>query len=150
MKNTNLGWATSLGISLNDMRLFYLIWVDIILKARSQPANKNNWQFMTLTYMTVAMALDFFFIILYVERSLDNYFYDLKIPIIPQKIGDPISFVILFVGPPLLLNYTLIFRNQRYNKLIGKYKYHEGKLGVTFVLLALSIPVIALWLGLFG
>jgi len=104
------------------MRLFYLIWVDFILKFRSQPANKNNWQFMTFAYMTVVMSLDFFFIITYLESLLGYYFYDLKIPIIPQKIGDPLSFVILFVGPPLLLNYMLIFRNQRYKKLISKYK----------------------------
>jgi len=100
--------------------------------------------------MTVVMSLDFFFIITYLESLLGYYFYDLKIPIIPQKIGDPLSFVILFVGPPLLLNYMLIFRNQRYKKLISKYKYHEGKLGITFLLLALFIPLIALWLGLFG
>jgi hypothetical protein len=130
------------------MRLFYLIWVDIIIKAKNQPVNKNNWQFMTLAYMTVVMALDLFFIITYLESLLGYYFYDIKIPIIPEKIGDPISFVILFVGPPLLLNYLLIFRNQRYKKLIRKYKYHEGKLGITFLLLALFVPIIALWLGI--
>lgn len=127
------------------MRLFYLIWVDIILKARSIPANKNNWQFMTLAYMTIAMASDLLFIILYSEKLIGHNFYNFKIPLIPPKIGDPITFVILFVGPPLLLNYTLIFRNQRYKTLIRTYKYHEGKLGVTFLLLALFIPIIALW-----
>lgn len=105
---------------------------------------------MTLAYMTIAMALDLWFIILYVEQLIDYSFYDFKIPIIPHEIGDPLSFVILFVGPPLLLNYILIFRNQRYKKLVRKYKYHEGKLGITFLLLALSIPVIAICLGIFG
>jgi hypothetical protein len=130
------------------MRLFYLIWVDIILRVKSQPVNKNDWQLKSLAYMTVAMALDFFFIITYIEVILGYNFYDFKIPIIPQEIGDPISFVILFVGPPLLLNYMLIFRNQRYKKLIRKYKYHEGKLGVTFILLAVFVPVIAIGLGI--
>jgi hypothetical protein len=105
---------------------------------------------MTLAFMTFVMASDLFFIIIYLESLFGYYFYDIKIPIIPQKIGDPISFVILYVGPPLLLNYMLIFRNQRYKKLIKKYKYHEGKLGITFLLLALFIPLLALWLGLFG
>ncbi len=100
--------------------------------------------------MTVVMAVDYFFIITYLESLIGHYFYDIIIPVIPRKIGDPIGFVILFVGPPLLLNYLLIFRNQRYKKLIKKYKYHDGKLGVTFLLLALFIPVIALWLGIFG
>jgi hypothetical protein len=105
---------------------------------------------MTLAFMTLVMASDLFFIIIFLESLFGYYFYDFKIPIIPQKIGDPISFVILFVGPPLLLNYLLIFRNHRYKKLMKKYKYHEGKLGITFLLLALFIPLIALWLGIFG
>lgn len=132
------------------MRLYYLIWVDLILRAQSQPANKHNWRIMTLAYMTIIMALDLVFIITIIEKAIVGYnFYDFEIPVLPQKIGDPISFVILFAIPPLVINYMLIFRNRRYEKLIKKYEYHDGKLAVTYMLLGLFVPVAALLLGMF-
>lgn len=131
------------------MRLYYLIWVDLILKAKSQPANKNNWQFMTLIFMTVPMAVDFLLLMTILENYILGYnFYELQIPVIPREIGDPISFAILYVGPPFAINYMLIFRNRRYEKLIIKYEYHDGKLAVTYIVLALFIPAVALLLGM--
>lgn len=131
------------------MRLYYLIWVDLIIRAKSQPANKNNWQVMTMIFMTLVMAVDFLFIMMILQEViLGYYFYELDIPVIPQEIGNPISFIILFAGPPLVINYLLIFRNRRYRKLIEKYEYHNGKLAVTYILLGLFIPVITLLFGM--
>ena len=92
------------------MRLYYLIWVDLIIRAKSQPTNKNNWQVMTLLYMSVIMAVDFLFLMVILQEViLDHYFYKFEIPILPHAVGNIISFVVLFLGPPLLLNYILIF-----------------------------------------
>lgn len=131
------------------MRLYYLIWVDFIIRAKSQPANKNNWQVMTLVYMTIIMAFDLLFIVTILEKFILGYnFYKFQIPLIPLEISNPISFAILFAGPPLLINYTLIFRHRRYEKLIKKYEYHNGKVAVTYMLLGLFIPLIALLFGM--
>jgi hypothetical protein len=131
------------------MRLFYLIWVDAILRAKSQPANKNDWQVMTFIYMSVIMAVDLLFIVTILEQFVLGYsFYELKIPGIHPEIGDPFSFAILFAGPPSVLNYVLIFRNRRYEKLIKKYEYHNGKLAVTYMLIGLFVPFIALVLAM--
>jgi hypothetical protein len=131
------------------MRLYYLIWVDLILKAKSQPANKHNWQVMTLIFMTVPMAVDFLFFMMILQRGILNfYFYEFQIPLIPQMIADPLSLAILYLGPPLVVNYVLIFRNRRYEKLIKKYKSYNGKLAATTIILALFVPNVALWLGI--
>jgi hypothetical protein len=99
--------------------------------------------------MTLVMAVDFLFIMMILQEViLGYYFYELDIPVIPQEIGNPISFIILFAGPPLVINYLLIFRNRRYRKLIEKYEYHNGKLAVTYILLGLFIPVITLLFGM--
>jgi hypothetical protein len=130
------------------MRLYYLIWVDLIIRAKSQPANKNNWQVMTMIFMTLVMAVDLLFLITILEKYILGYFfYELEIPIIPQEIGDPISFAILFAGPPLVINYLLIFRNRRYEKLIKNYEYNGGKLAVTYLLLGLFIPTITIFIA---
>jgi hypothetical protein len=132
------------------MRFYYLIWVDLIVRAKSRPGNESNWPVMTMVFMTAAMAVDFAFLMTILERYILNYnFYELQIPILPQNIADPLSFVILFAGPPLLINYLLIFRNRRYEKLIEKYEYHDGKLAATAILLGLFIPVVTLFVGMF-
>lgn len=38
------------------MKLYYQIWVDCILKAKSRPQNKNDWKIYTLIFMSMAMA----------------------------------------------------------------------------------------------
>lgn len=122
------------------MRLYYLIWVDCLLRLKSQPDNKSNWQVLGMIFMTITMAVDFLFIMMILQEViLDYYFYELDIPIIPREIGNPISFIILFAGPPLLINYFLIFRNRRYEKLIEKYKYYEGKLFVAFMAIGVML-----------
>ena len=131
------------------MKLYYLIWVDFIIRAKSQPANQNNWHVMTLVYMTVIMAVDLLFIMMILQEViLGYYFYDLEIAVLPQAIANVLSFVILFAGPPLVINYILIFRNRRYEKLIQKYKHHDGKLALTYMLLGLFVPIIVLMLGM--
>jgi hypothetical protein len=102
-----------------------------------------------MVIMTISMALDFLFLMTILEKYiLKHFFYKLEIPRMPQDIADPLSFVILYVGPPLIVNYLLIFRNRRYEKLIKKYKYRDGKLFVTYLALALFVPVITIWIGI--
>lgn len=130
------------------MRLYYLIWVDCLVRLKSQPGNNNNWQVLGMIFMTVTMAVDLLFLITILEKYiLDYFFYELKIPVIPREIGDPISFAILYLGPPLVINYILIFRNSRYEKLIKKYEYHGGRLFIAYMAIALFVPVGALLLG---
>jgi hypothetical protein len=130
------------------MRLYYLIWVDLIVKAKSQPANKSNWPLMTMIFMTVTMALDFLILMTILQKDILNYyFYEFEIPVIPQSIADPLGLAVLYIGPPLIINYLLIFRNRRYEKLIKKYKYHDGKVAATAILLGLFVPIIILFVG---
>jgi membrane protein YdbS with pleckstrin-like domain len=131
------------------MKLFYLVWVDLIIRARSQPANKNDWRFMTFMLMSVIMGIDLLFIMVIIQEAvLGYYFYKFEISALPQVISNLISFSVLFITPPLVLNYILIFRNHRYEKLIEKYQYHNGKLALTFMLLGLFIPGISLLFGM--
>jgi hypothetical protein len=103
---------------------------------------------MTLSYMSIVMGVDLLFIMVILQEVLGYYFYEFEIPILPHEVSEIVSFVVLFGGPPLVLNYMLIFRNDRYKELIKNNKYHDGKLAVTYMLLGLFIPVIALLFGM--
>jgi hypothetical protein len=41
--------------------------------------------------------------------------------------------------PFLTLNYFLIFYKEKYNQLVSKYKYHNGKLFVAYFLSSIGI-----------
>jgi hypothetical protein len=127
------------------VRLYYSIWVDLIIRAKSQPSNKSNWQIMTLFYMSITMAIDLLFVmILLQEFFFGYYFYKIDLMIISKELSEIFSFIILFFLPPLFVNYFLIFRNRRYLILINNYKYSNGLLATKFILLGLFVPVIML------
>ena len=128
------------------MRLYYLIWVDCIQKIRGQPTNKNNWRLLCMIFMTVPMSIDFIFIMTVLQNFiLGNNFYKLDIELLPAEINKPLSFVIRFIMPWIVINYLLIFINCKYEKLIKKYSYHNGTWFITFLAVSIFGPLIIIW-----
>ncbi len=111
------------------MKLYYKIWVDCITKMQSIPANRDSWKFMSLSYMTIAMALDIGLILSVIQLHIvGSIFYDIKFDIFPgEKLDNALSFLTLYFAIPLSFNYLLIFRNNRYEMLIRKYESNNGK-----------------------
>ena len=131
------------------MNIYYKIWVDCIIKARAIPANKNNWKRFTMIFMAMAMALNFMLFMAILQRNfLGISFYHLKVDILPgTKLDAFISFFVLFLLPMLLINYFLIFRNNRYEILLEKYKSHNGKLFISYFLASLILPLLLIVIG---
>jgi len=128
------------------MNLYYKIWVDCILKAQSIPANKRNWKHFTMAFMTTAMAINLAIIMSILQRNiLGKYFYHFEVDFFPgTKLDALISGFTLFGLPMLLLNYFLIFRNNRYEELLKKYKSYNGKLFFIYFFASLAIPLLFL------
>ena len=136
-------------ISCRMITLYYKIWTDIIIRATLIPANKQNWKRMTMVFMTTCMTLNFLLFMTILQRHiLGNYFYDIDFDSLPERVENILSFSILFIVPMLILNYSLIFRNDRYKKLIEKYRYHNGKLFLTYFLISLFLPLTLLLVGI--
>ena len=131
------------------MNIYYKIWIDCIQRALSIPANKGNWKRYTMIFMSMSMALNFMVFIAILQREiLDVSFYHLSLDIFPgRKLDAFMSFFILFLSPMLLINYFLIFRNNRYEILIKKYKTYNGKLFISYFLASLILPLLLLVIG---
>ncbi len=125
--------------------LYYKIWVDLIVRAKSVPANRENWKVMTLLYMSMLMAINLIVIMTIIQKYFGLYVYDISFSIMPGIIESFVKFCILFFLPSAVLNYLLIFWNNRYNKIIQAYSHHNGKLFISYALLSLSVPLIALY-----
>ena len=131
------------------MNLYYRIWVDCILRLKSIEANKDNWQIKSQIMMTVAMTFNFILIMAILQRNiLKVYFYKINIHILSSYENNILGILILFFLPCLIINYLLIFRGKRYEKLVEKYPYHNGKLILIYILISMFFPLILLFGGM--
>lgn len=129
--------------------LFYRIWVDCIIRAKLQPANKGNWKVLTLVVMTTAMSIFLLFIIALLEKFvIKKAVYNLNFLFLPKYLKELAYFGFLFFLPCFIINYALIFRGKRYKILLEKYPYSNGKLFLGFFLISVWLPVICLLVGI--
>jgi hypothetical protein len=131
------------------MGLYYRIWVDSITRLRSIESNKDNWQIKSIITMSIAMTFNFLLFMAILQRNvLHCYFYKLKFPLLSEYESNIFTILILFLLPCVVANYLLIFRGKRYEKLMQKYPYHNGKLFLVYFLISLFLPIILMWVGI--
>jgi hypothetical protein len=126
------------------LKIYYTIWVDGIQKLKSRPENQGMWKFYSMIFISMAMAMNFvLFMVILQEHIIGFWFYNLNINLTSSsKINSAISFFILFLSLPLLINYLLIFRNKRYERLFTKYKFYDGKYCATYLMISYFSPLI--------
>ena len=131
------------------MKIYYKIWVDCITRMKSVESNKSNWKFKGIVFMSLAMTLNLVLIMVVLQREvLGYYFYELNLPFLTGLMNYIFTILLLYLLPCVLINYLLIFRNNNYEKLLKMYKYHNGKLCLTYYIVSYFLPIILLWLGL--
>lgn len=131
------------------LSLYYKIWVDCIQRAKRQSANKESWQTITMIFMTLSMSANFVLIMTILERHVFHiYVYKIDFSFLPTRINNLLAYLFLFILPCVVINYLLIFRNKRYEKLLPKYRYYDGKLFLTYFLISMLLPIVLLWVGI--
>jgi len=131
------------------MNLYYKIWVDSIIRLKSLPRNKENWQLKGMIMMSTAMTFNFALFMAILQRNiLGLYFYKLEFRFISKLSNNIVTLIILFFLPCVIINYLLIFRKKRYEKLILKYPYYNGKLSIVYILISMFLPIVLLLAGI--
>ena len=96
--------------------------------------------------MTAAMTFNWLLIFKVTEFALvGRPFYEINFYFLPDELGTLLEFFILFIAPWLIVNYLLIFRNDRYQKLLTIYPYEEGRLFLTYFLSSIFVPIVIMW-----
>jgi len=134
------------------MNLYYKIWVDGLQKLRSIPTNRKYWKVYAMTFISMAMAINFMVMVAILERNIfRTSFYNLNIGVFPgTKLNSFSSFFILFLAPCVLINYLLIFWKNKYEILFEKYKVtFNGKLCASYIMISYFSPFILLIIGYF-
>jgi hypothetical protein len=103
--------------------IYYVIWSDAICSFRRYHPRDKDWKLKVWVNISTMHSLNFWLLIIWLK-----YFkiYDLpllNLNIFPGTVlNDVFSFAIEFMGPFGLLNYFLIFYNDRYEKILPRYK----------------------------
>jgi len=132
------------------MRLYYRIWVDFIIRLRMREVNKNDWKLKSMIFMSIAMTFNLVLLMSILQKNIFSYyFYELNVPFLSNYENNIITILVLFILPCVIINYLLIFRSNRYEKLLEKYTYCNGKLFVTYFSISIFLPIILMWISIF-
>lgn len=112
------------------MNIYYEIWADGITFMRSTPSLRGIWRFYSMVIMTMSkwinlMVLQFALSDLGIVKGV--YFLPVNIFQI-DKLDGFLSAFIPYGLPFIVIDYFLFFHNNRYEKILPKYKYHNGNL----------------------
>jgi len=127
------------------LKLYYMIWSDIILTARKNGNFTDKWKelnyvvpiFQGLNLIALEIIIKFIFNI---QKPLS-----FTIDIFPgEKLDSALVGIITIFLPFFLLNYFLIIRNNRYEKIIINYESKNGKLVFRYCIFSVLILILPL------
>lgn len=128
--------------------VYYTIWTDAIHAFRKKNPQREDWKCYLFFLITFCNALNLFVIFLWL-KFLKIINWNLTIDISPSTfINNAISFCFYFSFPFVLMNYLLVFRHNRYSKLIDKYPNRNGKFAMSYGILSVLLSylsVMAYW-----
>lgn len=130
------------------MGLYYRIWVDCIVRLKSIDTNKTDWKLKSMAIMSIAMTFNLVLVLVVLQKNIFGFFYEINIGFLSGHENYILTMLILYLAPIVLLNYLSIFRQNRYERLIEKYPYKNGKLSLTYFLISMFLPIILLWSGI--
>jgi hypothetical protein len=125
------------------LSIYYKIWVDAITQERAKKGEDGKyWKSFTIIPISLIQGVNLLTLLFFLRFFTD-------IPILftldltrDKAINGFIAGLLVFFIPFVLLNYLLIFYNNRYNKLMNLYPAKDSKLYRNYVLISLGIIVI--------
>lgn len=124
------------------LSIYYKIWVDAITQERAKKGTDGNWKAFTIIPISLIQGvnlLTFLFILRFFTDIPILFTIDLTRD---KAINAFIAGLFVFFIPFVILNYLLIFYNDRYNKLMNLYPSRGSKIYRNYVLISLGIIVI--------
>jgi len=133
----------------NKMKsLYYKIWVDAIVYEKTKHGHIRNWKPYTLIPISVLQGVNLLSIFFWLSTFNIKIDIFIDFDLFPGTMIDGFlsGFITLFL-PFILLNYILIFRGKKYNRLIEKFDYRKGKLYLIYFLMSIGIFIFPIIIG---
>jgi len=123
------------------LSLYYKIWADAIRLTKSSKTESENWKMFTIIPISILQGVNLLTLLFWIRWLSDKE----TAIILPMKLfnvgllNDFVSIILTFFLPFVILNYLLIFYNDRYNDLLKTYRGRGGKLYLWYMALTLGI-----------
>ena len=124
--------------------IYYLYWVDAIVGFKKNNPTRTDWKFKVFTISTTCNALNLWAILLWM-KFFNVFSFSMEINIFSwSMLNGATIFIIYFASPFILLNYFLVFYNDRYKRLIEKYSNRNGKRAMIYIICSALIGFISM------
>lgn len=124
------------------MNIYYLIWSNAIIRFKKANPARKDWKRALFVMVTIMFGLDFWIILLWLKFFK---IFELKLPdinLFPGEMLDGfLGFISIFCLPFALINYFLIFHNNRYERIIEKYKNNTGNYAFIHSMITLGLTL---------
>lgn len=125
------------------MNIYYKIWADAIKQARARKTLNEGWKLMPLVSMSVLMGLNLLALFLLLHAFNRRLLLLFPVHIFETTgYNTSISVILTYFLPFVILNYLLVFTNNRYEVIAQNYRSKHSKLYRNYALI--SIAVIAI------
>lgn len=130
------------------MKLYYKIWADALYVGKK---NSKDWKWMLQVHFAMLMSLKFRLFMAILQRNILGFkFYEFKAKLFPNDIMNiTFEYLLLYYLPFFVINYYLIFYENKHEQIVNEYKNYNGKLFALYYFLSLLPLVIFLLVGLF-
>lgn len=121
--------------------IYYKLWVDAIVWEKATNGERRNRKPYTLIPISVCQGLNLLTICFWCHIPI---FINIQLFSI-KRLNGFLSYSITILIPFIILNYFVIIYKDRYENLINKYKYHNGKLYLWYFLFSIGgfiLPII--------
>lgn len=113
--------------------IYYLIWSDAILSIRKHHPHKSDWKIAIFIFITSMHTFNLWIVLLWLKYFNVFILPPFSIDVFPGGMIDGfLAFTIRFASPFIILNYFLIFHNNRYEKIIAKNKDVKTRYGAIY------------------
>jgi len=124
--------------------IYYLIWADSIQSIRKFQPNNKNWKFKTFFFITSMNSFNLWTIMLWLKYLNILTLYHVNIEFFPgHMLNNFVSFMINFASPFILINYFVIIRNNRYEKILERYKNLKIRYGFIYMVSSIIISFLS-------
>lgn len=122
--------------------LYFALWVDAIVNAKSYKMKTSGWKSSTLWLLTTINVLNVMLVLLWLDffqLYKHNFFFNFH----SDSFSVGLIEIFLNVFAPIgIVNYFFIFFKDRYKRLIAKHTHYNGKLALYYTLISIFLIVI--------
>jgi hypothetical protein len=119
---------------------YYRLWADAIVSQRRKKAENTNWKLYTLIPISIIMGINLFTFFYWMKELNRNLPLYVGVSVFnAHPLNSFLSVLATFIVPFVILNYLLIFNNDRYERIVSNHYNQNGKLYRKYVLYSLGI-----------